>query len=108
MAPISGSPRSAKPMPYGSKWPTMGLEMGQNLQRARQPESDWRTFGTDCRRPMAPHTVSRRERTTKGALALSSKFLTNLETQPDDDPDHFGRRRAACHPGPAAEPAGAC
>ena len=47
---------------------------------ARRPESDWRTFATGCRRPMARRIVSRPDRTSGGASALSSKFPSKPET----------------------------
>ena len=53
---------------------------GRKSPPARRPASDWRTFATGCRRPMAPRTASRRDRTSAGALALSSKFPLRPET----------------------------
>ena len=82
-------------------------EGARDLRQARRPASDWRTFATGCRRPMARHIVSRPERTSEGDLALSSKSLTKPEKLPDDHPDHPGRRRTAGDAGPAAEAAGA-
>src|SRR6185437_7152884 len=84
----------------------MGTTTEPRLPRVPRPESDWRTFATGCRRPMAPRIVSRPERTTEGALALSSTFPTRPETRPDDDPDHIGRRRTPRDAGPSAKAAG--
>ena len=57
-----------------SRSPTMATVRAAKSRPARRPASDWRTFATDCRRPMAEHIVSRPDRTRRGALALSSKF----------------------------------
>ena len=77
-------------------------EGARNLGEPSRPESDWRTFATDCRRPMAAHIVSRPDRTTAGALALSSKFPSKPETLFHEHPDRSGRRRTPGHAGAAA------
>src|SRR3954451_6837146 len=90
--PTSGLPRAAKGKRCALKLPTTETATEPKSQQALRPESDWRTFATGCRRPMAEHIVSRPDRTTGGALALSSKFPLKPEKNPDAHPDHPGRR----------------
>ena len=103
----SGSPRGERATPCASKSPTTATATEPISRRARRPASVWRTFATGCRRPMAAHIVSRPDRTSGGALALSSRFPLKPETRPNEHSDHFGRRRTACHARLAAEVAGA-
>ena len=98
----SGLPRPARARRYGSRSPTMATATGANSLPARRPASAWRTFATGFRRPMARAHVSRPDRTSAGASALSSKFPMKPEKLPDDHPDHFGRRRTPCDARPAA------
>ena len=65
-----------------SRSPTTAMATGPISRRARRPASDWRTFGTVWRRPMAPATVSRPDRTNAGASAFSSKFHTKSKPRP--------------------------
>ena len=76
---ITADPRGAGGA--GSRSPTMATARARNSRPAHRPASAWRTFGTGCRRPMAAHIVSRPERTSAGASALSSKFPTKPETE---------------------------
>src|SRR5690348_6259550 len=80
----------------------MATATAPKYRRRSRPASDWRTFATGCRRPMAAHIVSRPDRTTAGALALSWKFPSKPETALHDHPDHIGRRRTPRHAGAAA------
>src|SRR3954447_6006016 len=104
--PTYGSPLSPKGEPCGSKSPITAMTKGEICLQARRLASDWRTFGTGCRRPMARHIVSRPERTSEGDLALSWKSLTKPEKLPDEHSDHPGRRRTAGDAGPATEASG--
>ena len=58
---------------------------------ARRPASDWRTFATVWRRPMARPSALRPEQNEQGGSALSSKFPLKPETMTNDHPDHAGR-----------------
>src|SRR5947209_2305657 len=106
MAPTFGSPPTARDRPSGSKLPITATGKERKSRQVRRQVSAWRTFGTGCRRPMAPDIVSIPKRTTAGGLALLSKYPMKPETRPDDHPDHFGRRRTARHARAAAQIAG--
>ena len=43
---------------------------GADSPPARRPASAWRTFATGCRRPMAPHIVSRPEQNERGGFSV--------------------------------------
>src|SRR6476619_1983501 len=101
--PTCGSPRAARGRRSASKSPTMAMARERIWQPVRRPVSDWRTFATGERRPMARDIRLGPQRTNAGALALSSKFHMKAETKPDDHPDRAGRRRTLGDPRLAVE-----